>query len=165
MIMLLFLALQVFAADDIIKSKDDIVFHTPDIIKFSDAGKISEFRGVIDRVYFNSHDLKMIDLYQFNTETLKVSDEFCTKIIEKIFAVSKSRIFQVKSFKIIESNKGKVCEVLITDKEKPKKKEKPYLRFATIGFINAKANTLVYHPIEINDDKITEARQFWNNLR
>jgi hypothetical protein len=34
-----------------------------------------------------------------------------------------------------------------------------------VGFINAKANVLVYHPRNIEDDKITEVRKFWNSLR
>lgn len=164
-LLLLLFSVQLHAANEIIRSKDDIVFHTPDMIKFSDTGKISEFRGVIDRVYFTSHDLKMIDLYQFNTELLKVDNALCMEFIEKIFAVSKSNIFQVKTFKIIDSNKGKVCEVLVTNKTKPKKKEESYFRFASIGFVNAKANALVYHLKGIDDDKITEARLFWNSLR
>lgn len=164
-LLLLLLSVQLHAANEFIKSKDDIVFHTPDKIKFSDTGKISEFRGVIDRVYFTSHDLKMIDLYQFNTELLKVDNSLCMEFIEKIFAISKSNVFQVKTFKIIDSNKGKVCEVLVTNKSKPKKKEESYFRFASIGFVNAKANALVYHLKGVNDDKITEARLFWNSLR
>ena len=164
-LLLLLFSVQLHAANEIIKSKDDIVFHTPDMIKFSDAGKISEFRGVIDRVYFTSHDLKMIDLYQFNTDLLKVDNSLCMEFIEKIFAVSKSNVFQIKTFKIIDSNKGKVCEILVTNKTKPKKKEETYFRFASIGFVNAKANALVYHLKGINDDKITEARLFWNSLR
>lgn len=165
MILLLLLSLQVFAADEIIKSKDDIVFHTPDMFKFSDVGKISEFRGVIDRVYFTSHDLKMIDLYQFKTEANKVDKDLCMDYVEKIFAVNKSKVFEVKNFKIVESKKGNVCEVLVADKVAPKKKENAYYRFASIGFVNSKANVLVYHPKSINDDKITEIRQFWNSLR
>lgn len=135
------------------------------MIKFSDTGKISEFRGIIDRLYYTSHDLKMIDLYQFNTDLLKVDNELCMDFIEKIFAISKSNIFQVKTFKIIDSNKGKVCEVLVTNKFKTKKKEESYFRFISIGFVNAKANALVYHLRGIDDDKITEARLFWNSLR
>lgn len=161
----LLFSLQLFAANEVIKSKDDIVFHTPEMIKFSDAGKISEFRGVIDRVYFTSHDLKMVDLYQFNTDSLKVDNSLCMGFVEKIFTLSKSNIFQVKTFKIIDSNKGKVCEVLITNKIKAQKKGESYFRFASIGFVNAKANVLVYHLNGINDDKITEARLFWNSLR
>ena len=164
-LLLLLFSLQLHAANEVIKSKDDIVFYTPDTIKFSDTGKISEFRGVIDRVYFTSHDLKMIDLYQFKTELLKVDNNLCMEFIEKIFAVSKSNIFEVKTFKIIDSNKGKVCEILVTNKSKPKKKEESYFRFASIGFVNAKANALVYHMKGVDDDKITEARLFWNSLR
>lgn len=158
-------SVQLFAGTEVIKSKDDIAFHTPDMIKFSDAGKISEFRGVIDRTYFTSHDLKKVDLYQFNTDLLKVDNAICMDFIEKIFALSKSSLFQVKTFKIIDSNKGKVCEVLITNINKPKKKDESYFRFASIGFVNAKANVLVYHLNGIDDDKITEARLFWNSLR
>ena len=158
-------SVQLHAAKEIIKSKDDIVFHTPDTLKFSDIGKISEFRGVIDRVNFTAQDLKMIDLYQFNTDLLKVDNSLCLEFIEKIFAVSVSNVFQVKTFKIIDSNKGKVCEVLVTNKTKSKKKEETYFGFVSIGFVNAKANVLVYHLKGINDDKITEARLFWNSLR
>lgn len=161
----LLFSIQVFASGEIIRSKDEIVFNTPDKIKFSDIGKIPEFRGVIDRIYFTSSELKRIDLYQFNTDQLKVDNELCMKFVEKIFAVSQSTLFHVKTFKIIDSNKGKVCEVLITNKYTTKRKEELYFRFATIGFVNAKANALVYHLKGIDDDKITEARLFWNSLR
>lgn len=154
------------AANEYIKSKDDIVFHTPDMFKFSDVGKISEFRGVIDRVYFKSHDLKMVDLYQFKTDAVKVDKELCMYFVEKIFALSKSKIFELKTFKIEDSNKGKICEVYIADKVKQKKEVDSYYRFASIGFVNAKANVLVYHPkAGINDEKITEVRKFWSSLR
>jgi len=160
----IFLSLTALAADnEYIKSKDDIVFHTPDMFKFSDAGKISEFRGVIDRIYFSSHDLKMVDLYQFSTDEVKVSKSMCMNFIERIFGISQSRLFKLKTFKIGTSNKGAICEVFITDVNKVK--EDPYLRYATIGFVNAKANVLVYHPTSLTDEKISEIRKFWNNLR
>jgi hypothetical protein len=63
--------------EEVIRSKEDIIFHTPDMFKFSDVGKISEFKGVIDRVYFTSSDLKMVDLYQFKTEEVKVNQDLC----------------------------------------------------------------------------------------
>ena len=81
---------------EFIKSKEDIVFHTPDMFKFSDAGKISEFKGVIDRTYFVSSDLKLIDLYQFNTDVVKVSDELCSEFVERIFALKASKLFKMK---------------------------------------------------------------------
>lgn len=164
-LLLLLLSLQIFAADEIIKSKDDIVLRTPDMFKFSDAGKISEFRGVVDRINFTHSDLKMADLYQFNTEAVKVDKALCMDFIEKIFALSKSNFIQLKIFKIVDSNKGKVCEALITEKVKPKSKNEVYYRFVSIGFINAKANVLIYHPNDINDDKISEIRKFWSSLR
>lgn len=156
---------KLFAAEEIIKSKDDIIFHTPDMFKFSNIGKISEFRGVIDRIYFTSGDLKMIDLYQFKTDALKVDKELCMSFVEKIFALSRSRLYELKTFKIVESNKGNVCEVFIADKVKTKHKDDAYYRFVSIGFINAKAHVLVYHPKDVDDNKITEARKFWNSLR
>lgn len=149
--------------EEIIRSKEDIIFHTPDMFKFSDVGKISEFRGVIDRVYFTSSDLKMVDLYQFKTEAVKVNQDLCMSFIEKIFTLKTSRLYSLKSLKIELSNKGNICEAHITDKNKVK--EDPYIRFVTVGFINAKAHVLVYHPKSIEDEKITEARKFWNSLR
>jgi hypothetical protein len=147
----------------VIRSKEDIIFHTPDMFKFSDVGKISEFKGVIDRVYFTSSDLKMVDLYQFKTEEVKVSQDLCMLFVEKIFSLKTSRLYSLKSLKIENSNKGNVCEVHIADKNKVK--EDPYIRFVTVGFINAKPNVLVYHPRSIEDEKITEVRKFWNSLR
>ena len=165
MIFLLLVSLQLFASSEIIKSKDDIVFHTPDTFKFSDVGKIPEFRGVIDRVYFTFYDLKMIDLYQFKTEAIKVNNTICMDYVEKIFTIAKSNIYELKTLKIVDSNKGKICEVVLSDKVIPKKKEDSFQRLVTIGFINTKANVLVYHLKGVSDDKITEARQFWNSLR
>lgn len=163
--LLLIFSLQTFAADPIIKSKDDIVFHTPDTFQFTDIGKISEFRGIIDRVYFVHHDLKMIDLYQFKTDMLKADKEICMSFAEQIFNLSSSKVYELKSFKVANSNKGKVCEIYIADKVKPKKKEDSFQRFVTVGFINTKANVLVYHPHGMTDDKTSEIRQFWNSLR
>lgn len=159
------LVAQAKTGEEYIKSKDDIVFHTPDMFKFSDVGKISEFRGVIDRIYFKSSDLKMVDLYQFKTDAVKVDKELCMNFVEKIFALSSSKLFELKTFKIEDSNKGKICEVYIADKAKPKKDTDAYYRFASIGFVNAKANVLVYHPKGINDEKISEVRKFWSSLR
>lgn len=163
-LLILLLSVSALASDsEVIKSKDDIVFHTPDMFKYSDAGKILEFRGVIDRVYFSSHDLKMVDLYQFTTEAVKVNKTMCMNFVERIFGLSNSKLFKLKNFKIGSSNKGAICEVFITDVNKVK--EDPYLRYVTIGFVNAKANVLVYHPNSLTDDKISEIRKFWNNLR
>jgi hypothetical protein len=149
--------------EEVIRSKEDIIFHTPDMFKFSDVGKISEFRGVIDRVYFTSSDLKMVDLYQFKTDEVKVNQDLCMAFVEKIFSLKTSRLYSLKSLKIESSNKGNICEAHIADRNKVK--EDPYIRFVTVGFINAKANVLVYHPKSIQDDKITEIRKFWNSLR
>lgn len=149
--------------EEVIRSKEDIIFHTPDMFKFSDVGKISEFKGVIDRVYFTSSDLKMVDLYQFKTEEVKVNQDLCMAFIEKIFSLKTSRLYSLKSLRIEISNKGNICEAHIADKNKVK--EDPYIRFVTVGFVNAKANVLVYHPRSIEDDKITEIRKFWNSLR
>lgn len=149
--------------EEVIRSKEDIIFHTPDMFKFSDVGKISEFKGVIDRVYFTSSDLKMVDLYLFKTEAVKVSQDLCMTFIEKIFSLKTSRLYALKSLKIETSNKGGICEVHIADRNKVK--EDPYIRFVTVGFVNAKAYVLVYHPKSIEDDKITEIRKFWNSLR
>ena len=147
----------------IVRSKEDIVFHTPDMFKFSDVGKISEFRGVIDRTYFSSSDLKMIDFYQFNTDDVRVSNSLCLSFIEKIFALKRSKLYKLKYLRIEPSNKGNVCEALVTDKNTVK--EDPYLRVVTVGFVNARASVLVYHPRSIEDSKITEIRKFWNSLR
>ena len=146
-----------------IRSKEDIIFHTPDMFKFSDVGKISEFRGVIDRTYFTASDLKMIDLYLFKTEAVKVEKSLCLEFIEKIFALKSSKLFKLASLKIESSYKGSVCEALIIDRNKVK--EDPYIRYITVGFINAKANVLVYHPKSISDEKISEIKKFWNSLR
>lgn len=146
-----------------IRSKEDIIFHTPDMFKFSDVGKISEFRGVIDRTYFGSSDLKMIDLYHFKTEEVRVDKRLCMEFVEKIFALRASKLFKLGSLKIESSNKGNVCEILIIDRNKVK--EDPYIRYVTVGFVNAKANVLVYHPKSISDEKITEIKKFWNSLR
>ncbi len=147
-----------------IKSKDDIIFHTPDMFKFSDAGKISEFKGVIDRVYFTASDLKLVDLYQFNTDKVKITKQLCFNFIQKIFSIRNSKVSKFKYMRIEESNKGPICEAYLTDKNEVK--EDPYIRLITAGFVNAKANVLVYHPVsKVTDDKITETRRFWNNLR
>ena len=149
--------------EEVIRSKEDIVFHTPDMFKFSNVGKISEFKGVINRVYFTTSDLKMVDLYQFKTDEVKVTPDLCMLFIEKIFSLKTSRLYSLKSMKIELSNKGNICEAHIADKNKVK--EDPYTRIVTIGFINAKANVLVYHPSSIQDEKISEIRKFWNSLR
>jgi hypothetical protein len=164
---LLFLVQNTLAknSEDFIKSKEDIIFHTPDMFMFSDIGKISEFKGVIDRLYFTSSDLKMVDLYQFKTEAVKVDKELCSEFIEKIFALSKSNLFELKSLIIENSNKGNICEAFIADKKKPTKESEAYYRYASIGFVNAKAKVLVYHPKKISDEKINEIRKFWNSLR
>lgn len=161
---LVFLVFSVQAnKDEVIRSKEDIIFHTPDMFKFSNVGKITEFRGVIDRVYFTHGDLKMVDLYQFRTDAVKVSEDLCMTFVERIFALKTSRLYELKYVKIENSNKGNVCEVFISDKNKVK--EDPYLRYVTVGFINAKAHVLVYHPRSLDDAKITEIRKFWNSLR
>ena len=163
-VMAILISVSVYAEKkEYIKSKDDIVFHTPDMFKFSDAGKISEFKGVIDRVYFSSSDLKLVDFYQFNTDKVKVDKNLCAQFIQKIFAIKTSKVAKYKYLKLEGSNKGQVCEVYLTDKNVVK--EDPYLRYSFIGFVNAKAIVLVYHPVIINDDKITEMRRFWNSLR
>ncbi|MGZ3690914.1 MAG: hypothetical protein ACXVAX_05405 [Pseudobdellovibrio sp.] len=161
----LLLALNVFADKvEYIKSIDDIIFHTPDMFKFADAGKISEFKGVIDRVYFTASDMKLVDLYQFGTDKVKVDKQLCFNFIEKIFSIHNSKIFKFNYMRIENSNKGSVCEAYLADKNVVK--EDPYLRLITVGFVNAKATVLVFHPVStVTDDKITEMRKFWNNLR
>lgn len=163
LIVILFSSATYAEKKEYIKSKDDIVFHTPDMFKFSDAGKISEFKGVIDRVYFSSSDLKLVDFYQFTTDKVKVDKNLCADFIQKIFAIKTSKVAKYKYLKLESSNKGQVCEAFLTDKNEVK--EDPYLRYVFVGFVNAKANVLVYHPVTISDDKITEMRRFWNSLR
>lgn len=151
------------AQQNFISSKEEIQINTPETFKFSSVGKIPEFRGVINRIYPQSSDLQLIDLYQFNTDAVKVTNELCMSYVEKIFGLSKSKLFSLKTMTMEKSNKGQVCEVFISDTNKVK--EDPYLRYLTIGFVNAKANVLVYHPSSITDAKISEIRKFWENLR
>ena len=163
-IAILFLSMNLAAAEqNFIKSKDEIQFHSPENFKFSSVGKIPEFRGVISRVFPQSNDLQMLDLYQFKTDDVKVSEKLCLDFVEKIFGLSKSKLFSMKTLTVEKSNKGNVCEVFITDTNKVK--EDPFLRYVTVGFINAKANVLVYHPSSISDAKISEIRKFWEILR
>lgn len=160
----LLLSLTIFAADPI-KSQEDISFVSVDKMKVSAAGKISEFKGVIERTYFGIKDLKVVDLYQFNTDKIKVNEALCAEYIEKIFGLKDSKLFEIKSLKLAESNKGKICEIYVTDKKKQKNKSEEFHRLASIGFVNAKLNVLVYHLSDFNDAKIQEARKFWNSLR
>jgi hypothetical protein len=154
---------QAAAADAPVKSKEEIAFHTPESFKFSSVGKIPEFRGIVERVFPKSIDLQMIDLYQFKTDAVKVTQELCMQYVEKIFGLKNSKLYALKTISMEKSNKGAVCEAFISDTNKVK--EDPYLRYITIGFVNAKAVALVYHPTSLNDEKTTEIRKFWENLR
>lgn len=151
------------AAESFVKSKEEILFRSPETFKFSSVGKIPEFRGVLERISAQTADLQMVDLYQFKSDAVKVSKELCMSYVEKIFGLSQSKLFALKTFSIEKSNKGQVCEVFISDVNTVK--EDPYLRYATIGFVNAKATAVIFHPTSVNDAKVSEIRKFWENLR
>lgn len=148
-----------------IQSKEKINFLKPEDVKFSGVSKISEFTGIIERINPTTLDLKMVDVYQFKSKALKVDKKLCATFVEKMFAISKSKLYGIKSFKVVESNKGDICQYYISDKVKLQKNEEEYHRLVLIGFINAKAHAIVFHPESVNDDKIKEALQAWNDLR
>ena len=148
----------------VVKSKEEIVFNTPEKIALAKVGKIAEFKGVIERLNFKHTDLKFVDLYQFKTEKVKVSKELCTEYVEKIFGLKDSKLFEIKSLKMVDSNKGEICDVFVSDKIKPKK-DAPYQRLVVVGFLNANPHVLVYHLQSFKNEKVEEARQFWNSLR
>lgn len=153
------------AAVHTIQSKEKINFLKPNDVKFSAVSKIPEFTGIIERINATSRDLKMVDVYQFKSKALKVDKKICTTLAEKMFALSKSKLYGIKSFKIVESNKGDICQYYLSDKVELQKNEEGYHRLVLIGFINTKAHAIVFHPDSVNDEKIKETLQAWNNLR
>ena len=161
----LLFSFQVFSAENLMQSKEKINFYQAADLKIATMGKIPEFTGIIERINPTAPDLKMVDVYQFKSKALKVDKKLCATFVEKMFAISKSKLYGIKSFKVVESNKGDICQYYISDKVKLQKKEEEYHRLVLIGFINTKAHAIVFHPDAVNDIKTSEALQFWNDLR
>ncbi len=164
-ILLILYSLSTLASTEVVTSKEEIIFYTPDKFKFSDVGKIKEFVGIIERRQSNQAEMRMIDLYQFKTDIIKVDEKYCKNIIDKVFAIKKSKLYELVSFKILDTNKGKVCETLISGKKGAKISGEEFHRLMYIGFINTKSNAIVFRPSKITYGLLEESLKFWNSLK
>lgn len=153
-----------------LSSKEDSTFYNKSEYEIINAFMGPEFIGILERNNAVNTDMAQVNAYYFNSDLIKVSNTLCKDISEKIWGLSQSKIYRLKSMKTIPSAKGNICVAVLTDSEASYKYKKNhsmpyYFSLAIIGFLNAKATAIVFTPTDITAEKTQEALQVWNNLR
>lgn len=154
-----------------IQSLDEMTFHSAKEMPILSLGKIPEYLGVIERTVFNKPQLRTLDIYQFETESIKINQELCQKTIEKTFAISKLEFTEQKSIQLLTTKKGTLCIVVLGDKSLPPKPKnildpRPQYKLIVIGFNNSILTETVAHmESDPSLDHFDELKTFWERLR
>lgn len=163
-ILILIFSINTFASNIFFTSKK-INFEFTDASKLSFISAINgpDFKGIIN-IRDSKYSPKNIDFYNFKSDSdIKVSDEYCQKKLEQLYGPRNDRSIMLDSLKILNSNHGSFCAVIIsTDSEIMTIKK----RYMMIGFIKAQSVLLEWSytnaKADIESDKLLE---FWNSLK
>lgn len=153
-----------------IQSTEEFTFYTTKDFKLLSFGKISNFVGLIDRNQFTNSDMKTADLYKFNLDEIKMTDSLCKKIVDKVVGLTDSKLYELRTIEMATSNKGTFCQADVRQRPETVDPQSqlfngPFHHYLIVGFINAEAVALVYHPKEVTESRKAEALQIWEKLR
>ena len=177
-IFLLFLSVPTFAKTAVsdslrkrtIQSKEEYYFHAKKDVQLLGWGQVPQYAGQLERVNPTLLDMKRADVFYFVSDKTKVSQDYCKAVVEQIWGLETSQLYEIKAAKEVMTAKGTVCLIHVSDKKSVQEIKKAqnldlFHRLALVGFLNAQSTVLVFKPQLLDDSHDQEALRAWDNLR
>jgi len=153
-----------------IQSKEEYYFHPKKDVQLLSWGQIPQYVGQLERVNPTLIEMKRADVFYFESEKSKVSQEYCKTVVQQIWGLETSQLYEIKAVKEVMTAKGTACLVQVGDKKSIQEVKKAqnldlFQRLALVGFLNAQSTVLVFKLQQINQSHEQEALRVWDNLR